>query len=250
MSFSDRRPPPTRRIRPDIGAPSNSRRPRWRCCQLDRRRLETAFMLGCWSCDGHGSGHASPARERGVAGGTIFRTALSSCLSRGTASSSALSSQASASPRNCSRSANARVADPAENPNSPARWPDLNRNGGRLHLGTVADIKSEPPAGFHRNPHVDGPRRSLPRRTAGSLPASSRAPRIAYEKPAARAHINKARVRVASIGGGQVDVAPRCLIAGVSDHPGTKPWSIGAVRFPGCTETGSCPAITPPIRAG
>jgi hypothetical protein len=36
-------------------------------------------------------------------------------------------------------------------PEIPARWPELNRNGGRLQIGTVADIKSESPAGFRRN---------------------------------------------------------------------------------------------------
>jgi hypothetical protein len=34
----------------------------------------------------------------------------------------------------------------------PTRWPELNRNGGRLQIGTVADIKSVSLAGFRRNP--------------------------------------------------------------------------------------------------
>jgi hypothetical protein len=38
-------------------------------------------------------------------------------------------------------------------PESSGRWPDLNRNGGRLQIGTVADIKSVSLAGFRRNPH-------------------------------------------------------------------------------------------------
>ena len=38
-------------------------------------------------------------------------------------------------------------------PEIPDRWPELNRNGGRLQIGMVADITSEYPAGFNRNPH-------------------------------------------------------------------------------------------------
>src|SRR5208337_1331723 len=33
------------------------------------------------------------------------------------------------------------------------RWPASSRNGGRDQIGTVADIKSEPPAGLRRNSH-------------------------------------------------------------------------------------------------
>ena len=51
--------------------------------------------------------------------------------------------------------ADARVADPIETPESPGKWPELNRNGGRLQIRTVADIKSESPASFRRNPHAE-----------------------------------------------------------------------------------------------
>jgi len=37
-------------------------------------------------------------------------------------------------------------------PDRPAKWPELNRNGGRLQIGTVAGIKSVSLAGFRRNP--------------------------------------------------------------------------------------------------
>lgn len=37
-------------------------------------------------------------------------------------------------------------------PEIPDRWPELNRNDGRLQIGMVADITSEYPAGFNRNP--------------------------------------------------------------------------------------------------
>ena len=40
-------------------------------------------------------------------------------------------------------------------PDRPARWPESNRNGGRLQIGTVADIKSVSLAGFRRNPQAD-----------------------------------------------------------------------------------------------
>ena len=42
----------------------------------------------------------------------------------------------------------------SKTPESPGKWPELNRNGGRPQIGTVADIKSESPAGFRRNPQV------------------------------------------------------------------------------------------------
>ena len=35
-------------------------------------------------------------------------------------------------------------------------WPEIDRNGGRLHFGgTVAGFTSENPAGINRNPHPD-----------------------------------------------------------------------------------------------
>ena len=34
------------------------------------------------------------------------------------------------------------------------RWPASSRNGGRLQIGTLAGIKSESPAGLHRNSHT------------------------------------------------------------------------------------------------
>jgi hypothetical protein len=32
--------------------------------------------------------------------------------------------------------------------------PEIDRNGGRLQIGTVAGFKSENPAGINRNPHL------------------------------------------------------------------------------------------------
>lgn len=50
-------------------------------------------------------------------------------------------------------------------PEIPDRWPELNRNDGRLQIGMVADITSEYPAGFNRNPHTstDQPSKSTSR---------------------------------------------------------------------------------------
>jgi len=42
----------------------------------------------------------------------------------------------------------------SKTPDCPGKWPELNRNGGRLQIGTVADIKSESPAGLRRNPQA------------------------------------------------------------------------------------------------
>ena len=39
------------------------------------------------------------------------------------------------------------------------RWPASVRNGGRNQIGTVADIKSESPAGLRRNSHRDSAKR-------------------------------------------------------------------------------------------
>ncbi|CAH1677931.1 hypothetical protein CHELA41_24464 [Hyphomicrobiales bacterium] len=42
----------------------------------------------------------------------------------------------------------------------PSKWPDIDRNGGRLHVGTGAGFRLECPAGLRRNPHAGGRYRS------------------------------------------------------------------------------------------
>src|SRR5258707_574003 len=49
-------------------------------------------------------------------------------------------------------------------------WPEIDRNGGRLHFGMVAGFTSENPAGINRNPHTGSPGPGVADRTANIAP--------------------------------------------------------------------------------
>ena len=67
------------------------------------------------------------------------------------------------------------------------RWPASSRNGGRDQIGTVADIKSESPAGLRRNSHsvpvTRSPERGFPGRYGANTAWCPSLPSALRERP-------------------------------------------------------------------